>query len=49
MSCSSSSAEYIRRVGGVTNDEIDDFFNFCSTSKHFGKIARWTLEKAVET
>lgn len=49
MSCSSSSAEYIRRVGGITNDEIDDFFNFYSTSKHFGKIARWTLDKTVET
>ena len=40
MSCSSSSVEYIRKVGGVTNDEIDDCFNFYSTSKHFGKIAR---------
>ena len=26
MSCSSSSVEYIRKVGGVTNDEIDNFF-----------------------
>ena len=40
MSCSSSSVEYLRKVGGVTNDEIDNFFYFYSTSKHFGKIAR---------
>ena len=42
MAYTTKAAEYLRG-GGATNDEIDDFLNFCSTFKDGKKKARYEV------
>ena len=42
MTYTTKPAEYLRG-GGATNDEIDDFFYFCSTFRDGGKKARYEV------